>query len=71
MGHGPADRDSHRFAKISVNEIENEVRTEVSSRMAWVISALLSAGRINGDISQIIQRIENETIKVIREHWVR
>ncbi|HEC72416.1 MAG: hypothetical protein ACTSW7_01575 [Candidatus Thorarchaeota archaeon] len=71
MGHGPHDRDVYRFANAKVDEIENEVKSEISSRMAWVISALLSSGRINGNTTNILQRIENETIKILREHWVK
>jgi len=71
MGYGPRDRDVQRFVNTKVDEIENEVRTEVSSHMAWIISALLSSGRINGNSTSILQRIENETIKILREHWVK
>jgi len=59
-----------QYRNIDIGEIEQEIRDKISAEMASFVRPLLSAGRINGDGTKIIERIEQETINVIREHWV-
>lgn len=65
------DKEEASFKGLNINEIENILRTEFSSHIVWMINALLASGRINGNPTKILQRIENEAIKIVREHWVR
>ena len=67
----PIEKEALRFSGLNINEVEVEVRNEASTHLSWLISALLSAGRINGNGVEIMRRIEDETIQIIREHWVK
>lgn len=71
MGHNTADREASRLSLLNINEIESEVRGEITLHLSWLINAMIEAGRINGKGVEILSRIEDETIRVIREHWVK
>jgi len=66
------NEDIHTILKsMTINEIEDFFRKEISKNISYVFQNLLKAGRINGNGEQIIQRFEDEAIKILREHWVR
>lgn len=67
----PVEQEAIRFRKMNINEIENELSNEISSRLGWMFNALINAGRINGDGEKIINRIEEEIIRILREHWIK
>lgn len=71
MNYPPLERETLRLSHLKINEIEKEVRDEITTHLSWLINAMIGAGRINGNGIDILNRIEDETIRVIREHWVK
>jgi len=67
----PIEKEALRISHLNINEIETEVRDEITTNISWLINAMIGAGRINGKGIEILNRIEDEVIRIIREHWVK
>lgn len=55
----------------SIQEIENDLKSKLNTLLSTEFSELIAAGRINGNLENMITRIEDESIMVFRENWVK